>query len=186
MTRAPAPSSSASEIGGAGTVRVWDPLVRVFHWTLAGSFLGAYALEDPRLLHETLGYVALAAVMIRIVWGFVGSEHARFADFVPGPAGLLRYIRDALAGRERRYLGHNPAGGAMVVVLLTMVIVLAVSGWMMTTDAYFGVEWLETLHETVANLTLGLVIFHILGVVWESRRHGENLVLAMVSGMKRR
>lgn len=101
----------APEIPGAvGEVRVWDPLVRVFHWTLAAAFLGAQLWEDPRVLHETLGWIAGAAVAVRLVWGLIGTRHARFADFVPGPAGFLGYVRDVAAGRERRYLGHNPAG----------------------------------------------------------------------------
>ena len=105
-----------------GGVRVWDPLVRIFHWTLATAFLGAFLFEDPRALHRSFGYVAVGAVAVRIVWGLVGPGHARFADFVPTPAGFLAYVRDSRAGRERRYLGHNPAGGAMVVALLAVVL----------------------------------------------------------------
>lgn len=104
-------AADTSAPDAAGEVRVWDPLVRVFHWTLAASFLGAQLWEDPRVLHETLGWIAGGAVAVRLVWGLIGSRHARFADFVPGPSGLLGYVRDVAAGRERRYLGHNPAGG---------------------------------------------------------------------------
>jgi cytochrome b len=187
MTPTPAPNSSASEaaIPVPDTIRVWDPLVRVLHWTLAGSFLAAYLFESPRSLHETLGYVVLGTVVLRIAWGFAGSAHARFASFVPGPSTFLGYLRDTLAGRERRYIGHNPAGGAMVIALLAAVLVVTGSGWMMTTDTWFGIEWVETLHETVANLAIGLVVFHLAGVVWESLRHRENLVAAMLTGRKR-
>lgn len=172
--------------GSEPTVRVWDPLVRLFHWTLAATFLGAFLLEDPRALHETLGWIAFAAVGVRLAWGAAGSKHARFADFVPTPTGLFGYVRDTLRGRERRYLGHNPAGGAMVVALLVMVAVLGVTGWMMGLDAFWGAGWLEDLHAAAANLALGLVALHVAGVTWESWRHGENLVAAMITGRKRR
>lgn len=169
-----------------GGVRVWDPLVRVFHWTLAAAFLGAFLLEDPRGLHRGLGYVAAAAVAVRIVWGLVGPGHARFADFVPTPAGFLGYARASFAGRERRYLGHNPAGGAMVVALLAVVLTLGVTGWLMGTDAFWGDDRIKAVHEAVANLGVGLVALHLGGVAWESRRHRENLVAAMITGVKRR
>ena len=165
--------------------RVWDPVVRIFHWTLVLAFFGAFTLDRPRSLHETLGYVAAGAVAVRLVWGFVGTRYARFADFVPGPRGFLAYVRDLRQGRERRYLGHNPAGGAMVAALLVMVAALGVTGWMMTFDRFWGVSWLQDLHAAVANVAVGLVALHIGGVVWESRRHGENLVLAMFTGKKR-
>jgi cytochrome b len=168
-----------------GAVRVWDPVVRLFHWTLAAAFLGAFLIERPRDLHEALGYVALGAVAVRLVWGLAGSRYARFADFVPSPRGLLDYLAAALRGREPRYLGHNPAGGAMVVALLAMVALTGGSGWLMGTDAFFGENWLEELHEVAANTTLGLVGLHLAGVVWESLRHRENLVAAMITGKKR-
>jgi cytochrome b len=170
----------------AGTVRVWDPVVRVFHWSLAAAFFGAFLLDEPRDLHKALGYIAVGAVAARLVWGIVGTGHARFADFVPRASTFLAYLRDTRRGCERRYLGHNPAGGAMVVALLSMVALLGVTGWMMGLDAYWGASWLEALHETVANLAVGLVGLHLAGVLWESRRHGENLVAAMITGVKRR
>lgn len=157
---------SAGE-GNAVRVRVWDPLVQVFHWTLATSFLAAYMLDDFRTVHKTFGYIAFGAVIVRIVWGFVGSGHARFADFVPWPRTFLRYVCDTFAGREARYIGHNPAGGAMVVALLTAVLTLGTTGWMMTTDRFWGVEWVEDVHATVANLAIGLVAFHLGGVLLE-------------------
>jgi cytochrome b len=172
-------------VGDEPAVRVWDPVVRLFHWTLAAAFLGAFLIERPRDLHEALGYVALGAVAVRLVWGFAGPRFARFGDFVPSPNGLLDYLGAALRGREPRYLGHNPAGGAMVVALLAMVALTGGSGWLMGTEAFFGENWLEECHEVAANTTLGLVGLHLAGVVWESLRHRENLVAAMITGKKR-
>lgn len=181
-----APSTNQAGAEAGASVCVWDPLVRIFHWTLATAFLGAFLLVDPRALHENLGWIALAAVGTRIVWGLVGPGYARFTGFVPTPGRFLAYCRNVLRGRERRYLGHNPAGGAMIVALLAMVAILGVTGWMMSLDAYWGVSWVQQLHGATANLALGLVILHVAGVIWASRRHGENLVAAMFTGRKRR
>lgn len=167
------------------TVPVWDRLVRLLHWVLAATFLGAFLLESPRDLHEALGWTAFAVVILRVGWGVVGPGHARFADFVPGPGVFLRYLRQVLRREEPRYLGHNPAGGAMVVALLAVVVLLGVSGWMMGLDAYWGVDWVEDLHEGAANLGIALVALHWLGVAWESLRQRENLVGAMFTGRKR-
>lgn len=167
------------------TVAVWDPLVRVLHWTLAASVLGAFLLEDARSVHRMLGYVALAVVGVRLAWGFVGSRHARFADFVPAPGRFFGFMGRMMRGREERYIGHNPAGGAMIVVLLSMVTLVGVTGWMMGLDAFWGADWLETLHETAANVLIALVALHVGGVLWTSVKHGENLVVAMVTGCKR-
>ena len=176
---------TAAAAPAVATVPVWDPLVRILHWTLAGAFLGAFLLDSPRDLHETLGWIAVAAAATRLLWGFVGPRRARFSDFVPTPGGFLAYFRATFAGREPRYLGHNPAGGAMVVALLLVVATLGVTGWMMGLDAFWGADWLEVLHESAGNLGVGLVLFHWLGVAWGSRRHRENLVMAMITGRKR-
>jgi cytochrome b len=178
-----ADAAEAAEV--SATIPVWDPLVRILHVTLAAGFLGAFLIDSPRQLHETLGWVAVAAIAARVVWGFVGPRRARFADFVPTPAGFLAYARATLAGREPRYLGHNPAGGAMVVALLAVVAALGLTGWMMGLDAFWGVGWLEGLHEIVANVGFGLVVLHWLGIAWESLRHRENLAKAMITGRKR-
>lgn len=167
------------------TVPVWDPLVRILHWTLAASVLGAFLLEDARSVHRFLGYVALAVVGVRLVWGVMGPRYARFADFVPGPRTLFAFLGGMVRGREKRHLGHNPAGGAMIVVLLSMVTLLGVTGWMMGLDRYWGADWLETLHGTAGNVLIALVALHVGGVLWTGMRHGENLVIAMMTGRKR-
>lgn len=179
--------SGAPEAGASGTVRVWDLLVRVFHWSLAAGFLLAYALGDDGddELHQFLGYATLVLVGARLLWGLVGSRHARFASFVPSPRRLVAYLRDVLAGREARYIGHNPAGGAMIVALLLGVALTGLSGWLMANGAYGGGEWLEEVHEVLAGGTLALVGLHVAGVVFSSLRHRENLVWAMFTGRKR-
>jgi cytochrome b len=111
------------------TLPVWDPFVRVFHWTLAGAFAVAYLSgEDTLALHVWSGYAAGGLVVLRVIWGFVGTPHARFADFLFGPFASLRYLADLVRGRARRYLGHSPAGAAMVFVLLFGLSLLVGSG----------------------------------------------------------
>lgn len=177
------------EAGGAtppATVKVWDPFIRVFHWSLAILFLVAYATGDEiERLHIAAGYVIASLIALRLVWGFVGPQHARFSSFVRPPRDILAYLRDIAMLRAPRYLGHNPAGGAMVVALLAMLGGTCVTGYAMTTDAFWGAKWIEEVHEVCANLTLGLVIVHVLGVIVASFEHNENLVKSMVTGRKR-
>lgn len=168
------------------TVRVWDPLVRIFHWSLAICFIGAYLLgDDGGQLHQALGYAVLGLIGFRLVWGVAGTRYARFGSFIPSFGGLTRYLKDVAARREARYIGHNPAGAAMIVALLLALAATGLSGWLTTTDAFWGVEWMGDMHETMANGTLILVGLHVAGVVFSSIRHGENLVLAMITGKKR-
>lgn len=188
-------SHQAACVGGdalpaapSGTsVRVWDPLVRVFHWSLVASFAVAWASGDEwQALHEAAGYAIMGLLAIRVAWGFVGTRHARFSDFVHRPSAVLAYLVDIVRLRARRHIGHNPAGGAMVIALIVMLSLATVTGFMMTTDGYARAEWVEEVHEAAANLAVLLVGLHLLGVFAASLSHGENLVKAMITGRKRR
>ena len=171
----------------AARVRVWDPLVRVFHWTLAVAFATAWATADElQPAHELAGYLIVALLVARVLWGFIGETHARFRDFVHRPAVVVRYLLDELRGRAARFVGHNPAGGAMVVVMLVVLALTAATGILMTTGGPLGGEWLEEAHEFCAGLALFLVVLHVAGVAWSSTLHHENLVKAMLTGWKRR
>jgi cytochrome b len=168
------------------TVKIWDPFVRMFHWSLVASFAVAWlSAEEWRALHEWAGYAAGSLIALRLVWGIVGTRYARFRQFVRSPAAVAAYVRDIVTGREARYLGHNPAGGLMIVALIATLASVGVTGWMMTTDAYWGVDWVENVHEALASVMLALVGIHVLGVGVASLRHRENLVRAMISGRKR-
>ena len=161
------------------TVKVWDPLVRVFHWSLVASFAFAWVTaEDWARPHEWAGYAAAALIGVRILWGVIGPKYARFSQFV-------RSLRSAINGSERRYLGHNPAGGMMIVALILATAATALTGWMTTLPAYHGAEWVEEAHELMANLMLVLVLLHVAGVILAGFRHRENLVRAMIVGRKR-
>ena len=165
---------------------VWDPFVRVAHWTLAVGVAAAwFTRTGGGALHEWLGYGTLALVGARVVWGFVGSAHARFADFVRRPATVVAYAADVLRRREARFLGHNPLGGYMIVALLLAIAATGASGWLYTTDRYWGVEWVEKLHSTLADVLVVLVALHVVGVLAASLSQRENLVAAMLHGRKR-
>lgn len=167
------------------TVKVWDPFVRIFHWSLVALFALAWVTEDLQWLHQPVGYAILLLVALRIVWGFVGPKHARFADFLRSPWATLTYARGLLAGTAQRLPGHNPLAGVMILALLVMLIATGASGWLMTTQAFGSAEWFEELHEALASLTLGLVGVHVLAVLIMSVVHGENLIRAMFTGRKR-
>ena len=179
-TTAPAPDNVAREI------KVWDPVVRLFHWTLAlGCIANLTVLREAESAHEIVGYVILAAIAVRLLWGFVGSRHARFSDFLTGPKTLLGYLGAALRGKAPRYVGHNPAGALMMVALIGLAIICGVTGVMMEQDAFWGEEWVEEVHESAANLILVMAIFHVLAALVESWHHRENLIRAMITGRKR-
>src|SRR5690242_8582634 len=105
----PRSSGSSARISLA-SVPVWDPVVRLLHWSLAAAVIFALVTDESRSLHETAGYAAAGLVLLRAIWGFFGPRHARFADFVYSPASVLAYLRDVARLHPRRYLGHNPAG----------------------------------------------------------------------------
>lgn len=167
------------------TVPVWDRFVRLFHWCTAGLVLLAFlTTDDARWLHEFTGYAVLVLIVARIVWGIIGTHHALFISFIAGPRAVLRYLTLLHAGRAPRHLGHNPAGGAMIVALLVLLAIVSGSGWLSETDAYFGVPWVDHLHHISAHLLLGLIGLHVVGVITSSWLHRENLVLAMITGRK--
>ncbi|GAA0753424.1 cytochrome b/b6 domain-containing protein [Ideonella azotifigens] len=169
----------------AQKVLVWDAPVRVFHWLMVFSFAGAYLTAESerwRLVHVTLGYTMAGLLVFRLVWGLVGSRHARFASFVRGPAAVARYLRGLVHGQPEHHVGHNPAGAVAIVALLGLTALVTATGWATYSD--IGGEWLEELHEGAANAMLALVGVHIVGVLLGSWMHRESLVAAMVTGRK--
>jgi len=191
---------STKQNPGARETMVWDPVVRLFHWSLVLFFTIAYLTgEEESALHIWSGYAVASLVLLRLLWGIVGTRHARFSDFVFRPATIKTYLKDVLYLRPKRYLGHNPAGGAMILLMLASLILTSLSGLAVYgADAGAGPlagwlaaspEWLEDIleetHEFFANFTVVLVLLHIAGVIVESALHSENLVRAMFTGRKR-
>lgn len=168
------------------TVRVWDPVVRLGHWLLVAAVAAAwFTRHSAGSWHEIVGYASLAIVGLRLVWGAIGSRYARFSGFVVAPRATLAYARQVWRRREPRHLGHNPLGGWMVVALAVLVILVGASGWLYTTDRFWGIAWVEAVHLWLTYLLFALVALHVAGVLYASLRHRENLVAAMIHGRKR-
>ena len=168
------------------TIRVWDPVVRLFHWTVVTAcMLNLFILEEGKYWHRVTGYVVAAAIAIRVIWGFVGTKHARFGDFLPTPRKVTDQILDILDGNEKRYLGHNPLASVMMLMLMALLAATALTGWMTTLDAFWGEKWLEKLHGIIADGIMVLAFVHAGAAIVESWRHKENLVWSMVTGRKR-
>ena len=235
-------------------IKVWDRFIRIFHWSLVGLFTLAYLTgDDAGTIHVWSGYAIVALIVSRIIWGFIGSKHARFSDFVRGPSAVFRYLKGLATGNAPHTLGHNPAGGWMVLLLLVSILAtagsglivlglegegpmagrIATDGWIVTVGTAFGGEeehgdtgrehgdededdgrerhesgatrsdsagtsmattenqpfepaedaW-EEIHEFFANLTVLLIILHVIGVLVSSIAHRENLFRAMITGVK--
>jgi len=166
-------------------ILVWDIPTRLFHWLLAASFVGAYITAESerfRDVHVVLGYSVIALIGFRLLWGMVGTRYARFSAFILRPAKVVAYLKSLLTGSPQHYVGHNPAGGWVIVGLLVLGLLVGVSGYATYNQA--SSEWLEELHEGAANTMLALVAVHVLGVLVSSLLHRENLVRAMINGYK--
>jgi len=181
----------------SSTVKVWDPLVRVFHWSLVFFFLIAFITEDDWLnLHVLAGYGVSFLIGFRLLWGLVGTRSARFSTFVKSPTVMLIYLKGMLSFNVPHYLGHNPLGAAMVIILLLGITLVSVSGMALIAIegngplagsfvASWDADWIEEVHEFFANFTLLMVTAHVSGVIFSSLVEGENLVKAMVTGRKK-
>lgn len=176
---------SGSAYSKRAHVKVFDALVRLVHLIFIVGIVAAWFTRHARgSWHEWIGYAVMAAWALRIIWGFVGTPSARFLRFVRGPSTTLGYLRALRGGRAPRHLGHNPLGAWMIMVLLLTIGVVVLSGWMFTTDRWFGYAWVIKTHEYATWLLFVLVPLHVAGVVSASRVHRENLVAAMVHGCK--
>ncbi len=166
-------------------VAVWDRFVPLFHWSLVGCVLiNAFLRDDGETVHRWLGYTASALVLARIGWGFVGSTHARFADFFPTPARLKRHLQALRSDRHEFQPGHNPVGALMIFALLSLVLGLGITGFLQTTEAFWGEEWLQDLHETLADLLIASATLHALAAIVMGRIERTTLIKAMFTGIK--
>lgn len=186
MTRAAYAVVEASGRSGARDIQVWDPLVRLIHWSLAATILlDAAILDEDGWAHELVGYAALGLVAARLIWGIVGTRPARFTSFPPNPAAALRHLVRLRAGGQPLHLSHNPLGALMVYNLWLTVVFLGVTGMMMVNIRFFGMEWIEELHEAAFVWLMISVALHLAGVAVETLRTGVPLVRAMICGRKR-
>jgi len=166
-------------------ILVWDWPVRLGHWLMVGGFSIAWLTAESetfRLVHAVSGGIVLAVALFRLPWGLIGSRYARFVDFVRGPVAVKDFAASLLKLEPAHHVGHNPAGGWAIVLLLALGILTGVSGWAIYND--IGGHLLEELHEGLASAMLAVVIVHLIGVFSGSLLHGENLVRAMITGRK--
>lgn len=177
------------------SVAIWDLPTRLFHWLLAIAVLIAFFVEPEGALafaaHAIAGYLALALVLFRLPWGIIGSRHSLFADFLYGPATVTSYAGRLLRLQLPRYVGHNPLGGWMVVILLVGAAATSLTGLFAGGEeggsgpfAPATGEGLGDLHGTLANLLIALVVFHVAGVIIDILLTRENIVRAMITGRK--
>jgi len=166
-------------------IKVWDWFIRFFHWAVVGLVLLNFTLFEEGAVHETLGYAVMGLVALRLVWGLIGPRFARFVNFFPTPARVRRHISHIRAGKPEISPGHNPLGALMIFNLILTLILVGVTGYLATTDRFWGVEWVEETHEFLANYLLFSVLLHVGGVLWESARSGVNLISAMITGIKK-
>ena len=167
-------------------VPVWDLFVRIFHWSLVLCVvLNYFVLEEGETAHEWSGYIAVGLICARIVWGFVGTYHARFVNFWPTPRRIAAHVRHLRDPDHIPDVGHNPLGALMMLALMALVLALGVSGWLMGTDAFWGEEWLEELHGLLANTLIVFASLHALAAIVMSHLEKSGLIRAMFTGKKR-
>ncbi|MCB1854706.1 MAG: cytochrome b/b6 domain-containing protein [Halieaceae bacterium] len=159
---------------------LWDRFVRLFHWSLAlGIALNYWLLEGGEAPHRWLGYALCALVLVRILWGFVGPDNARFRSFVVGPRRVVASLQD-FAADYREHSGHSPLAGWMILLLLALVLSLGVTGWMHGLDAFWGEDWVEDLHEILGNALIAAAAVHVLAVLWIQWRYRLPLLRSML------
>jgi cytochrome b len=168
---------------------VWDPIVRICHWTLVVSFAVAFMTHESewqRLTHVNAGYVAATVIFIRIIWGFLNTGYAKFQSFPPDPERALRYTFKIFRGKAKPFVGHNPAGSLVIYLMLGAGIMTVSSGFLVYNDGWLwnNPAYLQDLHFYSAWSWLILIASHITGVLIESLLHRENLILAMITGKK--
>jgi cytochrome b len=170
------------------TIRTWDLPTRLFHWTLAGLFIGAFAVahvaeeHNPAFaIHMVLGLILLAALAFRLAWGVVGSRHARFGAFLYSPAALVGYLKDAFAGRDRPTPGHNPGSSWAIYGMLLLPLALVTTGLLAQPKR----EFFEDLHGALGWVMLAAVAAHLAGLAFHTWRHRENIALSMITGQRR-
>ena len=173
-------------------VKVWDILVRVTHWTVAAGIIANLLFtEDGSDLHAYVGYTVVGLVVIRLLWGLIGTRYARFTNFFPTPTRLKRHLSDLSARRvDEQHLGHNPLAAIMIFTLWVVIIGLGLTGYLMEADIFSNTELLgnedllEEVHELLANSLYLLVPLHIISAIVVSYWERQNLIKSMITGKK--
>jgi len=167
-------------------ILVWDFPVRVFHWLLVISFVGAWFTaesEAQQMIHYAFGYSACALILFRIVWGLVGTRYARFSQFIKGPTETMQHIKALISGkRQSDEIGHNPAGALVMMSLMILILLIGLTGYWSVKE--FMGDLMSGAHEAISNMALVFVAIHIAAAFVMSFIQKENLVKAMFTGNK--
>ena len=167
------------------SILVWDIPVRVFHWLLVLCFAGAWLTSESerlQMIHYAFGYTACFLVIVRLVWGLIGTKYARFSQFLKGPKAIAEHFKDMLLGRTHEELSHNPAGGLVMIALMLLMLLIGFTGYLTVKETFGDVT--SKLHEAVSNIALGLVILHVAAALFMSVVQKQNLVRSMITGRK--
>lgn len=167
-------------------VKVWDIWVRITHWAVAlGIFANLIATEGGSDVHEYIGYAVAALVVARLIWGFIGTKYARFSNFFPTPRRIKQHIGEIKAHRfNDSHLGHNPFGALMMFALWGVILALGVTGYLQTTDRFWGDDTIQQIHELLANSWWVLVPLHVAAAIIMGRLQQQNLIKSMITGKK--
>jgi len=166
-------------------VTIWDRFIRLFHWSVAGAFLlDFWVLEEGDPPHEWVGYFLGVLLILRIIWGFIGPHNARFSSFFPTPTRVRQHLSDLRQNEIDRNEGHNPLGGAMVITLIVILAIVAMSGWMLTWDMFWGSDWVESVHEISSEVTMVLVVIHVAAIIVMGRFTRIPLIRTMITGKR--
>jgi len=176
-------------VGTTGKVRhaimVWDMPVRIFHWLLVICFAGAWLSSESErwaMIHYAFGYTACLLVLIRMVWGLIGTRYARFSQFIKGTKAVLEHFMAMLRGHPHHTVGHNPAGGLVMFALMLLILLIGLTGYLSVKE-FLG-NFVSEAHEVFSSLALGLVIIHVIAAIGMSLIERQNLVRSMVNGKK--
>lgn len=165
---------------------IWDKFIRIFHWSVATLFLLDYwVVEGGEDLHDWIGYAIALLVVLRVIWGFIGSTNARFNSFWPSVFNIKQYIQ-RFPNKTSYTSGHNPLGGMMILFLLFMLFLTALSGWMRGLDMFWGEDWVQWLHEYSADVLMASVLIHVMAVVITQTLTRVPLIIPMITGKRKK
>ena len=169
------------------SLRLWDPVVRLFHVSIAGVFIANYFFNEAGDdWHVWLGYYAVAWLVVRVVWGFVGPDSARWRDFWPTPSRLRAHVHSLISRQPVHRLGHSPLGALLMILMMALILGMGLTGFLMQeVDALWGADWPLQIHETLANTLCALVVLHMAAALFESFQVRDNLPLSMLTGKRR-
>lgn len=168
-------------------IKLWDPLVRGFHWSLASLFfVNFFITEDGGDIHEWVGYLCVGLIGIRLLWSLISRGNANIRHLIPTKKGIQQHLNALFNRRIDPYEGHNPLGALMIITLLSLIMLLGITGYILeNVDMFWGSEWLEELHEALANITLFAVFCHVSAIILLQKWGKIELIRPMVTGKRR-